>query len=40
VIGDLVQFLMPAVDTIRASRPFHMVWPRNGPWVPGKGQFV
>jgi len=33
VITDLKRFLMPPMETIRASKPFQMFWPKFGPWA-------
>jgi predicted nucleotidyltransferase component of viral defense system len=38
VTEELKKFLMPAVEALRASDPFRMSWPKNGPWTPPQNQ--
>jgi predicted nucleotidyltransferase component of viral defense system len=38
VTEELKKFLMPAVEALRASEPFRMAWPKNGPWTLAKNQ--
>ena len=33
VIGDVSEFLIPAIEAVRGEEPFELGWPPGGPWL-------